>query len=164
MFTFITSGDPHNPRITVVEEQDTPKEVNSFTERSERAVNDADDDDSVPLDQPSSEAPDTQCNEADQVNTCAATSTLAEDDQEGPKARITHGLAPSRRYSQSYSNECQPPVWPRAIYELFVLAWSITVVVLSISFDRVTRVMGKSSPGNMGFGAKVEMRKETTDG
>ncbi|KAJ8095731.1 hypothetical protein PM082_022838 [Marasmius tenuissimus] len=154
-------GDPHNHTIAIVKEPDTPEEIDSFSEWSEHQ-DDANDKYSVPLDQPSSKAPDTQCIEADQINTCPATSTLAEDDQEGPKARITHGLAPSRR-SQSHSNEYQPPAWPRAIYELFVLVWSIVVVVLSVGYERVTRAVGSTNPENMGVGSIVETGKETTD-
>ncbi|KAJ8095729.1 hypothetical protein PM082_022836 [Marasmius tenuissimus] len=155
-------GDPHNPRITVVEEPDTPKEVDSFSERSEHR-DDASNIDSVPLDQPSSDAPNTQYLEADQINTCAVTLSSAKDSQEGPKARIIHGLAPSRRSSKSYSNEYQPPAWPRAIYELFVLVWSIIVVVLSVGYERATRTVGSINPENMGVGSIVETGKETTD-
>ncbi|KAJ8095722.1 hypothetical protein PM082_022829 [Marasmius tenuissimus] len=84
-------GDPHSPRITVVEEPDIPEDIDDFSEQSEHQ-------------------------------------------------------APSRRSSQFYSNEYQPPAWPRAIYELFVLAWSIAVVILSVGVDRVTRVVGRTRP------------------
>ncbi|KAJ8095720.1 hypothetical protein PM082_022827 [Marasmius tenuissimus] len=136
-------GDPHSPRITVVEEPDIPEDIDGFSERSEHQ-DDANDIGLIPLDQPSSEALETRCIEANHIET--STSLSNKDDQEGPKARSIHDLAPSRRSSQSYSNEYQPPAWPRAIYELFVLAWSIAVVILSVGVDRVTRVVGRTRP------------------
>ncbi|KAJ8095732.1 hypothetical protein PM082_022839 [Marasmius tenuissimus] len=177
-------GNPHNPSITVVEEPDSLEDINSFPGGSkhqgysfhpllrrspppcthDKAVGDPNDDDLIPLNQPSSEAPETRYIEADQIETCAATSSSTEDNQEGPKARNIHGLAPSRRSSQFYRNEYQPPAWPRAIYELFVLFWSATLVILSIGFDRVIGGMGRTSPENMGVVAKVETREKTTDG
>ncbi|KAJ8095717.1 hypothetical protein PM082_022824 [Marasmius tenuissimus] len=90
----LSYGDPHNPRITVMEESDTPKEVDSFFKPSEHR-DDAIDKDSVPLDQPSSEAPETQCNKDDNVKTCAVTASSAEDNQGDPKARNIHDLGRS---------------------------------------------------------------------
>ncbi|KAJ8095726.1 hypothetical protein PM082_022833 [Marasmius tenuissimus] len=176
-------GDPHNPRIRVFEEPDTPEDINSFSQWPEhqgqcflpllrrtspncthgRAVGDPNDNDSVSLAQLNSEAPKTPCIEANQTQTCIATSLSTEDDQEGPKIRIIHDLAPSHHYSQSKNNEYQPPAWPQAIYELFVLVWSFGVVILSVGVDRVTQVVGWTSPENMGIRSIAETGKETMD-
>ncbi|KAJ8095719.1 hypothetical protein PM082_022826 [Marasmius tenuissimus] len=121
-----------------------------------RAVGNPIDNNSVPLNQPRSKLPEAQCNKADRINTCAATSSPPENGQEGPKAYIIHTPAPSSRYSQSQSNGYQPPAWPRAISELFVLVWSIAVVALSVGFDRVIRVADRTSPESIGVDGIVE--------
>ncbi|KAJ8095715.1 hypothetical protein PM082_022822 [Marasmius tenuissimus] len=149
-------GDPHSPRITVVEEPDIPEDINGFSERSEHQ-DDANDIGLIPLDQPSSEALESRCIEANHIE--MSTYLSDKDNQEGPKARSIHDLAPSRRSSQSYSNEYQPPAWPRAIYELFVLVWSIAVVILSVGVDRVTWVVGRTSPKNMGVRSIAETER-----
>ncbi|KAJ8095724.1 hypothetical protein PM082_022831 [Marasmius tenuissimus] len=53
-------GDPRNHKITVLEEPDTPEEIHSFSGQSKHQ-GDPDDNNSVPLDYFSSEAPEPQC-------------------------------------------------------------------------------------------------------
>ncbi|KAJ8095725.1 hypothetical protein PM082_022832 [Marasmius tenuissimus] len=151
-----TSSTTPVPRITVVEEPDIPEDIDGFSEQSEHQ-DDANDIGLIPLDQPSSEALETRCIETNHIET--STSSSNKDDQEGPKARSIHDLAPSLRSSQSYSNEYQLPAWPRAIYELFVLVWSIAVVILSVGVDRVTRVVGRTSLKNMGVRSIAETER-----
>ncbi|KAK1231674.1 hypothetical protein PQX77_005202 [Marasmius sp. AFHP31] len=138
-------GDPHNPSITVIEELDTTQEIGS------NASNQADnpgDDGPVALDPSYIKAQEIQPDEADQTGTGAVTASPIEGSQEGSVPRIVHELAPSRHSSQSQQNEYQSPVWPRAIYELLVLVWSIAVVVLSVGFDKVTRPVSSTTPKN----------------
>ncbi|KAK1223000.1 hypothetical protein PQX77_014120 [Marasmius sp. AFHP31] len=160
-------GDPHNPSITVIEELDTTQEIGSSPERSEhqgnasnRADNPSDDDSPIALDPSYNNAQEIQPDEADQTGTDAVTASPIEGSQEGSIPRIIHELAPSCRPSQSQRNEYQPPAWPRAIYELLVLVWSIAVVVLSVGFDGVTRVVGSTTPKNTGVESIVKMRED----
>ncbi|KAK1222026.1 hypothetical protein PQX77_015158 [Marasmius sp. AFHP31] len=160
-------GDPHNPSITVIEELETTQEIGSSFERSEdqgnasnQAGNPDDDDSPVALDPSYNKAQEIQHNEADQTGTGAVTASPIEGSQEGSVPRIVHELAPSRHSSQSQHSEYQPPAWPRVIYELLVLVWSIAVVVLSVGFDRVTWVVGGTCPKNTGVESIVEMRED----
>ncbi|KAJ8095723.1 hypothetical protein PM082_022830 [Marasmius tenuissimus] len=63
-------GDPHNPRTAVVEEPDTPEQIDSSPEQLKHQ-GDPNVINSSPIDQPSSEAPEAQCFEAAQIKTCA---------------------------------------------------------------------------------------------
>ncbi|KAK1219092.1 hypothetical protein PQX77_018196 [Marasmius sp. AFHP31] len=156
-------GDPHNPSITiieelVIEELDTTQEIGSNA--SNQAGNLGDDDSPVALDPSYNKAQEIQRDEADQTRTGAVTASPIQFSREGPSTRIIHDLAPSCRPSQSQQSEYQSPVWPRAIYELLVLVWSIAVVVLSIGFDKVTRVVGSTSSENTGVESIVETRED----
>ncbi|KAK1216420.1 hypothetical protein PQX77_020940 [Marasmius sp. AFHP31] len=160
-------GDPHNPSITVIEELDATQEIGSSSKRSEyqgnasnQAENPDDDDSPVALDPSYNKAQKIQRDEADQSETGTVAASPIEGSQEGPVPRIIHELAPSRHSSQSQQNEYQSPVWPRAIYELLVLVWSIAVVVLSVGFDKVTRVVSSTTPKNTRVESIVEKRKD----
>ncbi|KAK1223008.1 hypothetical protein PQX77_014128 [Marasmius sp. AFHP31] len=159
-------SDPHNPSITVIEELDTTQEIGSSSKRSEyqgNASNQADnpgDDGPVALDPSYIKAQEIQPDEADQTGTGAVTASPIQCSREGPSTLIIHDLTPSCRPSQSQQHEYQPPAWPRAIYELLVLVWSIAVVVLSIGFDGVVRVVGSTTLKNTGVESIVEMGED----
>ncbi|KAK1224516.1 hypothetical protein PQX77_012578 [Marasmius sp. AFHP31] len=127
---------------------------------SNQADNPGDDDSLIALDPSYNKAEEIQRDEADQIKTGAVTASPIKGSQEGSVPRIIHELAPSCHPSQFQHNECQPPAWPRAIYELLVLTWSIVVIVLSVCFDRVTRVMDSTSPENTGVESVVKMRED----
>ncbi|KAK1224937.1 hypothetical protein PQX77_012131 [Marasmius sp. AFHP31] len=163
-------GDPHSPSIKVIEELDTNQEIDSSSERSEnrdhsndQGSNPGRNDNLVSVDPACTEAQEIQRDEAHPIKTSAVTASLVEDSQEGPVPRSIHRLAPSHRSSQSQHSEYQPPAWPRAIYELLVLVWSIAVVVLSVGFDGVAWVVGSTTPKNTGVESIVEMEEDTTD-
>ncbi|KAK1215598.1 hypothetical protein PQX77_021787 [Marasmius sp. AFHP31] len=157
-------GDPHNPSITAIEEPDTTQEIGNIAvgNASNQAVTPGDDDSPVALDPFYIKAQEIQPDEADQTGTGAVTALPIKGSQEGSVPRIVHKLAPSRHSSQSQQNEYQSPVWPRAIYELLVLVWSIAVVVLSIGFDGVTRVVGSTTLKNTGVESIVKCRAGMT--
>ncbi|KAK1223011.1 hypothetical protein PQX77_014131 [Marasmius sp. AFHP31] len=159
-------GDPHDPSIMVTEELDTNQEIDSSCEPSEyqaysnnKGSNPGNDDNSASVDKSCNEAQEIQQNEAEQIRTGAVAASPIEGGQEEPVPRIIHELASSCRPSQSQHSEYQPPAWPRAIYELLVLVWSIAVVVLSVGFDGVTWVVDSTSPVITGVETLVEMRE-----
>ncbi|KAK1223009.1 hypothetical protein PQX77_014129 [Marasmius sp. AFHP31] len=143
IFMFIAQGDPHNPSVMVMEEPDTTQESKSSPERSEyrEQSNPGDDDNSVSVNSSSNEDQEIQRDEPHQFKTGAVTASPIKGKTQGPVPPIIRKPAPSRCSPQSQQNESRPPVWPRAIYELLVLVWSIAAVVLSVGFGRAIRVV-----------------------
>ncbi|KAK1233187.1 hypothetical protein PQX77_003669, partial [Marasmius sp. AFHP31] len=172
-FELIEIGDPHSPSIMVLEELNSLEGTDSADERLEHpgqfccsprneANNPGDNDHSVSFDPSCNELGEIHQDEADKIRSGAVASSPIGGTHEGPKPRLVHDLSPSRRSSQSQQNKYQPPGWPRAIYELLVLVWSIAVVVLSIGFDRARRVVRGTRRETMDVVVSLVETKEDT--